>query len=81
MAQAGPEEEYIVAIRSLERLRDGVLDDEVRSAPKAFWPEGATAGPFRCGEKAMPHNRVAARPLPSLGPRPQSQARLRRSSF
>ena len=54
---AGPEEEYIVAIRGLERLRDGVLDDEVRSTPKAFWPEGATAGPFRCGEKAMPHNR------------------------
>lgn len=51
------EEAYIERLRALTKSRGGVLDDEVKPTPKAFWPLGVTAGPFKCGPNALPHNR------------------------
>ena len=48
---APDEEEYVDRIRALTKTRDGILDDEIKSTPKSFWPPGVTVGipPFVIG--------------------------------
>ena len=44
MPLAPDEEEYVDRVRALTETRDGILDDETKSTPKAFWPPGVTVG-------------------------------------
>ncbi len=42
-------------VNALTKTCGGILDDEIKPTPKAFWPPGVTAGPINCGPNALPH--------------------------